>query len=194
MPEPVDISSGPALICGLDPGLQRTGYGIISTAGQHLKLVDAGFIATSADDELPVRLAQLYAELRAIFQEYPRVRTAAVEEVYSHYRHPRTAVLMAHARGVLLLAAKDAGVQVLSLPATMVKKALVGFGRAGKMQVQRAVSIRLGLTLREEIPADVTDALALAICGVEHMRSPQLAVRMAAQKAERRRESQSGGA
>lgn len=159
------------LICGLDPGLQRTGYGIIEASRTTAKLIDAGLITTNGRDALPQRIDRIYNELLALFDEYPRLSVTAVEQLYSHYRHPRTAVMMAHARGAMLLAATARGIDIVDIAATMVKKALTGSGRAGKIQIQRAVLARLSISSARQIPADVTDALALAICCAEHMHS-----------------------
>ncbi len=158
------------MICGLDPGLQRTGYGIIEPRPRgEIKVIDAGIIRTNAEDPLPDRLMQLYDELSRLLSEHA-LKTLAVEDLYSHYAHPRTAILMGHARGIILLAAKRHNLQVMNLPATKVKKALTGSGHAGKLQVQRAVFGRLKIqTGLEKIPSDVTDALAIAICCHEYL-------------------------
>jgi crossover junction endodeoxyribonuclease RuvC len=87
----------------------------------------------------------------------------AIEELYSHYRQPRTALLMGHARGVICLAAAQAGIPVIHYPATQIKRVLTGSGRAPKSQVQRAIQHELGLAELPE-PPDVADALAIALC------------------------------
>ncbi|MCY2926240.1 MAG: crossover junction endodeoxyribonuclease RuvC, partial [Planctomycetota bacterium] len=87
----------------------------------------------------------------------------AVEKLYAHYKHPSTAILMGHARGVILLAAEQAGVGVRNLPATHVKKSLTGNGHASKLQVQRAIQAVCHLSALPE-PPDVADALAIALC------------------------------
>jgi crossover junction endodeoxyribonuclease RuvC len=156
------------IICGLDPGLHHTGYGIIEAERNSFKLMDAGLISTCPGNALPDRLLKLYRDLDELFTEYPRLSMVAVEELYSHYRHPRTAVLMGHARGVILLAACGHNIEIKNLPSTMVKKAIAGTGHAGKAQIQRAVFSRLAIRPDPGIPVDVTDALALAICGFEH--------------------------
>jgi crossover junction endodeoxyribonuclease RuvC len=158
------------MICGLDPGLQRTGYGIIEPQPRgDMKIIDAGLIRTNAKDPLPDRLMQLYDELSRLLSEHT-LTAVAVEELYSHYAHPRTAILMGHARGIILLAAKRHDLQVMNLPATKIKKALTGSGHAGKLQIQRAVFTRLRIQPdMANIPPDVTDALAMAICCYEHL-------------------------
>ncbi len=159
------------MICGLDPGLRQTGYGIIeSQSNGGIKLIDAGVINSNSKNDLPHRLQQIYQELSELLREYPLTHIA-IEELYSHYRHPRTAILMGHARGVLLLAANIRNLPVTNLSATKIKKAITGSGHASKIQVQRAVISHLGINPAEtDIPADVTDALAAAICCYEHQR------------------------
>jgi crossover junction endodeoxyribonuclease RuvC len=94
----------------------------------------------------------------------------ACEELYAHYKHPRTAILMGHARGVILAAAARRGLQVVSIAATHVKKMLTGSGHAAKHQVQFAVAATLGLRQIPE-PPDVADAIAIALCGLRLRRT-----------------------
>jgi len=152
-------------ILGIDPGLERTGYGVVETrdgAPGTMRLLEAGIIRTSAKDALADRLAEIRTGLAAVLAEF-HPDAVAVEQLYSHYRHPRTAILMGHARGIVLLAAAEAGVPVTSYGATHIKKALVGSGHASKHQVQRAIQSHFGLKKVPE-PADVADALAVALC------------------------------
>lgn len=160
------------MICGLDPGLQRTGYGIIEPQPRGtIRIIDAGLIRTDAEKPLPDRLMQLYDELSRLLAEH-KLEMVAVEELYSHYAHPRTAILMGHARGVILLAARRKEIPVMNLSATMIKKSITGSGHADKEQVKNAVISHLGLKpFDKPIPADVTDALAIATCCYEHLRS-----------------------
>jgi crossover junction endodeoxyribonuclease RuvC len=160
------------MICGLDPGLQRTGYGIIEPQPRGtIRIVDAGLIRTDAEKPLSDRLMQLYDDLSRLLAEH-KLEMVAVEELYSHYAHPRTAILMGHARGVILLAARRKEIPVMNLSATMIKKSITGSGHADKEQVQNAVISHLGLKpFDKPIPSDVTDALAIATCCYEHLRS-----------------------
>ena len=160
-------------ICGLDPGLYRTGYGIIVPDEKgETKIVDAGIIETSKSASLADRLGQIYEELINLFSEYDLMHVA-VESLYSHYKHPRTAILMGHARGVILLSAKQYNIPIIDFSATQIKKSLTGNGRASKIQIQRAVISRLNLSgVNKDIPSDVTDALAVAICCYEHQKKP----------------------
>jgi len=149
-------------VLGIDPGLQVTGYGLLETKGLRVRVVEAGVVRS--DERLPLaeRIRKIYNAVRGVVRELgPDV--IVVEELYSHYRHPVTAILMGHARGVMFLAAADAGVPVVSYGATRVKKALTGGGRASKEQVQRMVQSTLRLAKLPE-PADVADALAVALC------------------------------
>lgn len=153
-------------ICGVDPGLQVTGYGVIDLAGDRANVVDAGTIKSDAGEELPIRLRQIYRDLCEVLDEHAPV-ILAVENVYSHYSHPQTAVVMAHARGMVLLAAAERDIEVCSFAATQIKRALTGNGRASKMQMQQAVRMNLGLDVVPE-PHDVADALAIALCQAVH--------------------------
>jgi crossover junction endodeoxyribonuclease RuvC len=150
-------------ILGIDPGLERTGYGVIETddaAGP--QLVEAGVVRTETKTPLEERLAEIESGLESVLSDFAPA-AVAVEQLYSHYKHPRTAILMGHARGVIFLAAARAGLAVTSYSATRIKKALVGSGHASKHQVQRAIQSALGLKSVPE-PPDVADALAVALC------------------------------
>ena len=159
-------------ILGIDPGLERTGYGVVELAAGvgHPRLVEAGVVRTRPADPLGDRLAELLAGLEAVLAEF-RPDAVAVEELYSHYAHPRTAILMGHARGVAILAAARAGVPIASYSATHVKKSLVGAGHASKEQVQRAVRNLFNLKETPE-PPDVADALAVALCHAHRAARP----------------------
>jgi crossover junction endodeoxyribonuclease RuvC len=160
------------IVCGIDPGLRQTGYGVLSVDDDDdaLRVIDAGVIRCSTDEPLDLRLAELAAGLDEVLDE-SRPEILAVEEIYSHYQRPRTAILMAHARGVILLGAARRSIKVLHVPATTVKRHLTGNGRASKEQIQRAVTETLGLARIPE-PADVADALAIGLCAACLMRRP----------------------
>lgn len=152
------------LILGIDPGLERCGYAVLLAAGP--RVIDAGVIRASPRLALPERLREIDDGLESIFREHVITRVA-VEDLYAHYKHPRTAILMGHARGVVLLAAARHNVRVDNLAATHVKKALTGNGHAGKRQVQRAIMVSAGLSRLPE-PADVADAIAIALAACVH--------------------------
>ena len=149
-------------ILGIDPGLVTTGYGVVQTSGASCTLLEAGVIRTEQKDPLEIRICRIHEEIRQVIEEFAP-DAVAVEELYTHYDHPITATLMGHARGVLFLAAAQAGCPVASYAPTRIKKAVTGSGRAGKMQVQRMVQAVLGITEANH-PDHVTDALAAAIC------------------------------
>ena len=154
------------LVLGIDPGLLRTGYAVLSDGHPpaEASLVEAGVIRLPRGRPLPERLVELGQSLEMIIATHHPFRLAC-EELYAHYRHPRTAILMAHARGVILALAARCGLEVVSLAATNVKKLLTGSGRAGKRQVQQAVMATLHLPVVPE-PPDVADAIAIALCGL----------------------------
>ena len=148
-------------VLGIDPGLQITGYGVVDFA-RAPKLVDGGVIRLNSRTSLAARLVELETELGELFEEFePDV--CAVEQLYAHYKHPRTAILMGHARGVILLAAERRGVRVEQVSANRVKKSLLGYGHAGKLQMQKAIQQLWGLKELPK-PPDVADALAVALC------------------------------
>lgn len=147
---------------GLDPGLERTGYGIVEGDGSRPRLVEAGVLRVPTRQSLAHRLRWLFEATRELMVEY-RPAAVAIEEIFSHVEYPRTAIWMGHARGVLFLAAAQSGVDVSSYLPTRVKKSMTGNGRASKQQVQRAVQAEFGIADPLE-PADVADALAVAVC------------------------------
>ncbi len=153
--------AGTFTILGIDPALGTTGYGLIRCAGNQSSLLDAGFIRCRRDRPLEDRLRELYDGVLEILEE-AKPEHFAIEQLYSHYDRPTTAILMGHARGVILLAAQQAGLAVVSYAATHIKKTLTGNGRAPKSQMQFAVKHQLALATLPE-PADVADALAIAI-------------------------------
>ncbi|MBD3380220.1 MAG: crossover junction endodeoxyribonuclease RuvC [Candidatus Omnitrophica bacterium] len=149
-------------ILGVDPGLNRTGYGVIETdRPEMIRLLEAGVIRTSPEDGISRRVSDIYTHLSDVIEEF-RPNVLVLEKLYSHYKHPTTSILMGHARGVVCLAAGMGGVRLESYAATRIKKAVTGNGRAGKHQVQRMVKSMLGLNKAPE-PFDVSDALAIAV-------------------------------
>jgi len=149
-------------VCGIDPGLGTSGYAVLSVDDGPLVVRDAGVLRTDPRMELPDRLAQIETDLAALLEQW-RPALIGVEQLYAHYAHPRTAILMGHARGVMLAVAARFHVTVESFNATQIKRFLTGNGRASKAQVQRAVTTALRLSRIPE-PNDVADALAVAMC------------------------------
>ncbi|MHC4983740.1 MAG: crossover junction endodeoxyribonuclease RuvC [Planctomycetota bacterium] len=149
-------------VLGIDPGLRVTGYAAVDFGSAEPQIVEAGTISTDAHGKMAARVAQIHADLAQLIAEL-KPDLIAIEQLYAHYKHPRTAILMAHARGIVLLAAEQAKVAVRNLSATNVKKSLTGNGHASKQQVQRAVQAVCKLK-RLPQPPDVADALAIALC------------------------------
>jgi len=152
---------------GVDPGLVETGYGVLEARASGLVLVDAGLIATSKAAPLEGRLKALHD---AVLQLLDRFAPAllAVEDLYTEYRFPRTAILMGHARGVIYLAARQRGVTLLPLAPAEVKRMVAANGSASKAQVQRGVQRLLGLA-QPPRPTHVADALGLAATGLSRV-------------------------
>jgi crossover junction endodeoxyribonuclease RuvC len=156
-------------VLGIDPGLNVTGYAVLQVSAGGPKVCEAGVVRGRDRKSLTARLAEIHGGVTEIIAAL-RPSVMALEQLYSHYERPRTAILMGHARGVICLAGAQAGIEVLHYSATEVKKALTGNGRASKIQMQDAVQRELRLSVRPE-PHDVGDALAIALC--HYYRQPQ---------------------
>ena len=152
----------PVRILGIDPGLQVCGYACVETDGGREIVVEAGVLKTTRDLRIELRLDQIAEDIETLLTRLAP-NMVAVEEVYSHYAHPRTAILMGHARGVILQTCARAHVEIRSFAATRIKKSITGNGRASKEQIQRTIQTILGLP---ELPSppDVADAMAAAMC------------------------------
>ena len=154
------------VILGIDPGLNTTGYGVIETpVGGKVRLFEAG-VVRSRSDELADKIREIYDGVREIITSFTPA-AVAIEELYSHYDRPRTAILMGHARGAICLAAAQSDIPVFPYAATKIKKLLTGSGHAPKDQMQRAIQLELHLPRIPE-PPDVADALAVALCHFYH--------------------------
>lgn len=161
-------------VLGIDPGLRLTGYGCIEPGAEVLRmsrgrvgaarLVEAGVIRLPVKTSVAARLVELDQDLAEILQRV-QPDVVAVEKLYAHYQHPTTAIIMGHARGVVLLRAHHAGAKLVELGATEVKKSLTGHGHASKEQMQAGVQAQLGLDSAPK-PADVADAIAIALCAL----------------------------
>ena len=154
-------------VVGIDPGLNITGYGCIESGREGIIIVEAGTIRPDPKADLAERITQIHTDLTEAIAEL-KPEFLAVEKLYSHYAHPRTAITMAHARGVILLAAQQAGIGVRHVAATEVKKSLTGNGHASKRQMQLAIQSVCKLDAPPE-PADVADALAIALCAANRL-------------------------
>jgi crossover junction endodeoxyribonuclease RuvC len=161
-------------ILGIDPGLQVTGYAVLEAAGRRPAVLEAGVIRSAegrAAPDMAHRLRVLYDSIVEVFEQW-HPTAVAVEQLYAHYEHPRTAILMAHARGLFFLAGGQRGIPVLSYPSTRIKKTITGAGRASKEQMQYSIMRELGLAKLPE-PPDVADALAVALCHYYALKRPE---------------------
>lgn len=148
-------------IFGIDPGSERTGYGCVETDGRRHHLVVCGAITAGPAADLPQRLARIHSELTALLAA-SRPDCVAIENIF-YANNARSALKLGHARGVAMLAAVQAGCAVVEYTPTEIKRAVVGYGRAEKPQVQQMVKLLLGLDAPPS-PHDAADALAVAIC------------------------------
>ena len=146
-------------ILGIDPGLGTTGYGIIE--GNNFKVIEAGIIRTRAGSPVQERIKKIFDEISGIIEEY-QPGVLVLEKIYSHYKHPATAILMGHARAMACLVCGKFDIKLINYPSTRIKKVVTGNGHASKSQVQRMVQSLLKLKKIPE-PVDVSDALAMAI-------------------------------
>lgn len=156
------VSHSNIRILGIDPGLQLCGYGVIDFDLRKPLLIDAGVIRLTAKTSVAARLVEIETELTSIIAEH-KPAVIAIEQLYSHYAHPRTAIIMGHARGVILLVAERQKIRIEEYAANRIKKNLTGNGHAGKSQMQRAIQFLWDLDQPPE-PPDVADALAIALC------------------------------
>jgi crossover junction endodeoxyribonuclease RuvC len=150
---------------GVDPGLVRTGWAVIESDGRRATVVGHGIIAPRPQAELPARLAEGASQLREVLGQH-RPELVALEEVFTAPRHPRSALLMAHMRGVICLVLQEAGLCIVPLTATTVKQRLTGSGHASKLQVQRMVEHLTGLEPLAGMRLDESDAVALALAAL----------------------------
>jgi len=149
-------------ILGIDPGLNTCGYACVEARLLKAHLIEAGFVRTDRSLTLEQRLDHIARDLDVLLDQL-EPELVAVEQLYAHYAHPRTAILMGHARGVILQRCAARDLEVKSFSATKIKKATTGNGRASKEQMQRSVQHIMGLTEIPE-PNDVADAIAVALC------------------------------
>ena len=157
-------------ILGIDPGLNTTGYGIIED--KSFRLIEAGIIKTRVNTPIQDRINKIFEEISGLIEEY-KPEVLVLEKIYSHYRHPTTAILMGHARAMACLVCGRFNVRLVNYPSTKIKKVVTGNGHASKLQVQRMVQNLLKLKDPPE-PLDVSDALAIAMsyCYIERVQSP----------------------
>jgi crossover junction endodeoxyribonuclease RuvC len=154
-------------VLGIDPGLHICGYACLDFEGGSERIVEAGIVRTQRSLPIERRLNQIAVDIETLLEKF-KPEVVAVEALYSHYAHPRTAILMGHARGVILQKSAAAGIEVKSYGATRIKKSLTGNGHASKEQMQRTIQTVMALPELPR-PADVADAMAAAICCANDM-------------------------
>jgi len=159
-------------ILGIDPGLDFTGYGVVDSKGEKITVVEAGIITASKKESLSKRLKKIHSNVTSLITE-TRPDVCAIEELYSSYKHPKTAILMGHARGVVLVACGQHNIDIVNYQAKTVKRSITGNGNASKKQVQHVVNRILHLS-EDKRPVDVTDALAICITHTRYSSKPEV--------------------
>ena len=153
------------VIIGVDPGLARTGWGVINKDGNQLKYLASGVIATDANERIELRLGQIFTELSAVLLKYQPV-SAALEETFVNV-NSQSSLKLAHARGAIMVALAQGGLAVDQYAPNLVKKSVVGYGRAEKDQIIHMVNLLLPSSNVKLV--DEADALAVAICHSGHL-------------------------
>ncbi len=156
------------IILGIDPGLQKTGWGIIKSSPSMLSFVSCGIIKTDSSLSIPARMKTLHDELSNIIKLY-QPNNCAIEETFVN-KNPLSSLKLGHARGALVLTTQLAGLNLGEYPATVVKKSVVGMGHASKDQVM--TMIKFLLPTSQVKYEDAADALAVAICHAAYINSP----------------------
>lgn len=149
------------IILGIDPGYAIVGYGVIEYRNSHYTTLDYGAVTTEAKTVFSDRLAKIYDGITEIIEKW-NPEAVSLEELFFN-SNTKTAIDVAQARGVILLAAKKSGVPVFEYTPLQVKQSVVGYGRAEKKQVMEMTKMLLGLA-KVPKPDDTADALAVAIC------------------------------
>lgn len=148
-------------ILGIDPGTGITGFGVIEPEGGKYKMIDAGVIRTPANQSMPLRLQTIYENISEIISEF-QPRIMSIEKLF-FAQNVTTAMTVSQARGVVLLAAAKAGMDIYEYTPLQIKQAITGYGKAEKTQIQEMVKVLLKLNQTPK-PDDCADALAAAIC------------------------------
>lgn len=161
-------------VLGIDPGLTRTGYGIIEWSGGKERAVTAGVIRTDPDLSTALRLVELRGDIESILDDHA-IDSAAIEQVFVN-RNRNTAMAVARASGVIMETLARRGIPVAEYSPSQMKMAITGSGSADKQQISAVVAMRLGLH-GVEGPADVADALGIAMCHAQHRPMQEIGAR-----------------
>lgn len=157
----METPPAPRRILGIDPGINRTGYAILERGSRPVSL-EGGVIRSSRAGTLGERVAEIGGGIRELIEQY-QPDVVAIEKVFSTPRYPKTALVMAHARGAILFVVSDQKIPLVHYTPTQIKRMLTGSGHATKEQMQHAISTELNLNVILE-PNDVADAFAIALC------------------------------
>ena len=157
------------ILIGLDPGLRRTGWGVIQVDGNHLAHLGNGVISVPSSDDLATRLSNLHRQLLSILTAFAP-NEAAVEETFVN-KNPKSTLKLGQARGIVMTVPALEGLPVFEYPPNRIKQSLVGSGHATKKQVE--VMVRTLLPGAKVENADASDALAIAVCHAHHRQSAQ---------------------
>jgi crossover junction endodeoxyribonuclease RuvC len=163
VPKGEDLLEDSMRVLGIDPGSLITGFGVVEEVRSGLCAIAWGTVRTSSSQPLPVRLQRIYDGLSEAIRQW-EPEAVAVERVF-FADNPKTALILGHARGVALLTVANAALPLVEYSALEIKQAVVGYGRAGKAQIQQMVRTLLRLDTLPQ-PTDAADALAAAICHV----------------------------
>jgi crossover junction endodeoxyribonuclease RuvC len=148
-------------ILGIDPGLNTTGYGLIEAKNHQLKLIEAGVIKTQRSSGIKNRLNKIHQGLLGLIRE-AKPQAMVLEKLYTHYRHPTTACLLGHVRGVICLLSAQENLEFFEYSAKRIRKSILGQGNASKFQVKRMMENIFHLK-EDSLPLDTSDALAVAV-------------------------------
>ena len=148
-------------IIGIDPGLKATGYGVVDYRRPEFKLIEAGTVTSKSKDLLQHRIQSVYNSLSGIIDEY-KPDVLVLEKLYAHYKHPATAAIMGHLRGVICLLCAQKNLSLCEESVKRIRSAVTGNGGASKVQTQKVVAHALGLD-EKKLTLDASDALALAL-------------------------------
>lgn len=156
-------------ILGVDPGLKATGYGFIDVKGQEVKVVAAGTIEPKSKDFLSEKVGVIHRNLGALISEH-KPDVMVLEKLYSHFKHPTTASIMGHARGVICLLCAERQITLVEYPVKRIRQALCGNGNASKLQTRGVVAHILKIN-EKKLTLDASDALALGLGYIHIARS-----------------------
>ncbi len=160
-------------ILGIDPGLIRTGYGLLDQEGPKTRLVEAGVIEPKVKDLIQNRLNRVFENLNALLEEY-QPQVMVLEKLYAHYKHPTTACLLGHVRGVICLLCAKRKIELVEYSVKRIRKSITGNGNAQKLQTRSVVAHLLNID-EQKLTLDASDALALALGHINMTKTERLA-------------------